>query len=32
MATEAVGFDEANRTGNHTNKCVLSNGTTTPSP
>jgi hypothetical protein len=28
VATEAVGFDEATRAGNHTNKCARSNGTT----
>jgi hypothetical protein len=29
VAIEAVGFDEATRAGNHTNKCALSNDTTT---
>jgi hypothetical protein len=32
VATEAVGFDEATRAGNHINKCARFNGTITPSP
>jgi hypothetical protein len=32
VATEAAGFDEATRAGNHTNKCARSNGATTPPP